>query len=488
MKQKKIYDFSFGRVRDRVVSVFKKDKRDYSPVDLAAKTGLPPYQVNAVLPAVVDEFNGRMKVTETGEMLYSFPNGFQSKYRGLAALTRNGAYRLGQLLATVGKWIFKAWIMVMLVGYAVLFLAVLIVMVLGSFALSASGKDNNSNRRGGFGGVIIATRLLDLVFRLVFYSSLVRHERRRRFERPSGPKRPFHRAVFSFVFGEEYSKQQEAEDMKRAMVAFVQEHKGVVTQEEIMAGFGLSPDEADSELSRLMLEYEGEPKVTDEGTLYFWFPEIRRVQTRAAASGWTWPLRESNGNEKKVNATILGINAFNLVFSGIFTTALLGPGSVGHSLSLQLGLLGREYLAIAPATTMNVTFWVLGLVPFIYSVLFFTIPAVRRMRERKENRTRQRRRFMQDVYRALWKNPEEVSPRHLSRTPGGRQLGDPEMVAQQALTRLDVVPDVAQVGESGTIYTFPEIARKRKGVEAIRENLSAREERGETVFDSHEPL
>jgi hypothetical protein len=67
---------------------------------------------------------------------------------------------------------FKVWIMVMLVGYFLLFMAIAILALVASVAVSVSGSSNDRNdRRGnGMGGLILATHVFDLIIRIWFYS------------------------------------------------------------------------------------------------------------------------------------------------------------------------------------------------------------------------------------------------------------------------------------------------------------------------------
>ena len=69
-------------VRDRIVDVFRKRKGEATTADLVALTGLPKASVESELPAVSDEFGARLRVTESGEILYSFPSGLHSRYKG----------------------------------------------------------------------------------------------------------------------------------------------------------------------------------------------------------------------------------------------------------------------------------------------------------------------------------------------------------------------------------------------------------------------
>ena len=87
---KKVYDYEPEKVRERLVDVFGKRKGEATTADLVALTGLPKAQVEAEVKAVSDEYGARLRVTESGEILYSFPEGMRSRYPAASGL-RSGA-------------------------------------------------------------------------------------------------------------------------------------------------------------------------------------------------------------------------------------------------------------------------------------------------------------------------------------------------------------------------------------------------------------
>ena len=103
VKEKKVYDYDEGKVRDRLVDVFRKRSGEATTADLIALTGLPKTQVEAEVKAVGDEYGARLRVTESGEILYSFPEGMKSRYRGFGPSMRRywKAFKKGAAISTV---------------------------------------------------------------------------------------------------------------------------------------------------------------------------------------------------------------------------------------------------------------------------------------------------------------------------------------------------------------------------------------------------
>jgi len=293
---KKVYDYEPARVREALVDVFRSRRGEATTADLIALTGLPKVQVEAEVKAVSDEYGARLRVTESGDLLYSFPEGMRSRYRGFLPSLRRGWKAFKKAAAAVATLLFKAWIVVMLVGYFLLFVALALLAVLASMGLSMSGgsKDSRSSRRGGgMGGFMLTGRLIDSIIRIWFYSELFSDPNdRERSRARRRDKKPLHRAIFSFVFGDGDPDASWDEIEKKAVIAFVQANKGLMTQPEFMAITGLPPGEADERINRYLYEFEGSPEVSDGGVIYYSFPSLMRRGDRSDRSyGFSIPIR-----------------------------------------------------------------------------------------------------------------------------------------------------------------------------------------------------
>ena len=195
-----------SKAYEKVVGIFRKHKNGITIADVAAGAGLPLEQTRSLVPLAADEYSARLEVTESSEILYSFPNGFTSRYRGLIPALKRFLSAFTRIGAAALKLLFKAWIMVMLVGYFILFIAI----ALAALFVSITANSGSKGRRGGRGGANFSFGFLDLMFRLWFYSELTGSGRRRygdsswngRYVQQK-KKYPLHKAVFSFVFGED---------------------------------------------------------------------------------------------------------------------------------------------------------------------------------------------------------------------------------------------------------------------------------------------
>src|SRR5277367_2929896 len=112
--------------------------RDFTVADAAAKGGVALRDAETGLHALLSEYRGHLRVTAEGELLFRFPAGFTKPWETrtrLAAL----AQRTGKALLGVGRFVVRAWISVVLIGYALIFLALIIGLML---ARSGDSRDS----------------------------------------------------------------------------------------------------------------------------------------------------------------------------------------------------------------------------------------------------------------------------------------------------------------------------------------------------------
>jgi len=199
MAESKILDYNRQQVQERLLRVLRSSSKEWTVADLARASGLPLAQIAAEMPSISDEYRGRIRVSDKGDLLYSFPEGFKSRYHGFVpSLTKLWkSIKKGALQA--GKLVFKVWIMIMLFGYFFIFLALALIALVGSFAVQMGGgsRDHDDRRGGGLGGLWLTTNLFDSIIRLWFYGELLKGpEARYRTAKVKPQRRPLYKAVF----------------------------------------------------------------------------------------------------------------------------------------------------------------------------------------------------------------------------------------------------------------------------------------------------
>jgi hypothetical protein len=485
---------------EKVTGALRRQSKGATVADIVARTALPLETVRELVPVAADEYSGRLEVTESGEIRYSFPRGFTSKYRGIRSTLGRAFRALKKGGKTAGKAAFKVWIMVMLVGYFVLFMLIALGAMLLSVAASSQSNSNSrsSSRGGGIGGFYLAGSLFNTIIRIWFYSELFNMDRRYSGRQgvPKPKKRPLHKSIFDFVFGPDDPNARWDEREKQAVIAYIQGNKGVISAPEFAAITGLTPDEAEERLTAYCAEFGGSPEATEDGTVVYRFDELLRRSDKQNRSfpGLSGPikrLKAFSSNSRKANGWFALINGVNLLFGGYFLFNALNTGAILTQAHFQASsyVYGVTYVLASQIIENPLPLITLGLgwVPLIFSVLFWITPVLRFFSNKKENETIKLENFRKTGYADIWRNPEGVNPRDFN--PPAPECKPGKLAAAQDRIIKEMgargAPEVV-IGESGeAIYTFTELEREKRALEKYRAALdTSQAELGKVVYDS----
>jgi hypothetical protein len=451
--------------------------------DAAAESGLSLRDAEAALHALVSEYRGHLRVTEDGDILFRFPTRFTKPWETRARLQRV-ASTVGGAISGVARFIVRAWVAIVLVGYAVIFAALAIALTF----------NRSSDDRGGRGGGEIFYFIFRLVAEALFWTyhpfspfradvearpSNTRWGRRRRNETP------FYERVDRFFFGPKPIPPDPLAST-RAILAEIRAGKGRIGLADVMRVTGLERAEVDPLMSKLMLDYQGSVEVSEEGGIAYRFPELRKTvgieATRREPPIWTKPVEAPplTGNEPGSDLVIGGLNAFNLIASGwVLLQGLTIDRLMGIFSGLPADKLPPPGLPIA-----------LGVVPFIFSIALFLLPlsrvALRSRRQKKAAKERGRRAVMAAVLEGA-KSPEGIDEKtitHRYSMAAGFEPDPKELNDQLVRLGGDVDLDKA---EHGVRYRFPDLELEAKAVEAERDAAAEDEAKvGKVVFSSED--
>ncbi len=504
MSESKILDYNKQEVRDQLLHALRSYTKEWTSADLARATGLPLAQINAEMPTISDEYRGRIRVSERGDLLYSFPNGFKSKYKGFGPSVRRLWKTITKGAVETGKFLFKVWILVTLFGYFFIFIALALVALFGSVAMRGGGSRDSDDRRGGggLGGLWLTTNLFDSMIRLWFYSELFKGpEDRYRSAQAKAQRRPLHKAVFSHVFGDGDPNAEWDTILKKAFVAFVQTHKGVISLPEFMAISGLKPEEAEDCITRYLVEFEGSPEVTENGALYFFFPSLlTKTATVSGVTASTFPtkkLHRFSSNPEKMDRTFRWVNIFNLVFGSYYLwnainlgTAIIVQTPEGTGLKGGLSFLYSYTVYLFSMLGANqpvvLVGWLLGVAPLAFSILFFGIPIVRSLLIKRENEKIKHENMRRVLYSAVIANPQYFDPHSI-------QLPANEVRPEKTNALLEETQHLAawsrgEISPEGK-WTFSDIEFIEREVERVRASIDEKDYSPQkTVFDTDSPI
>ena len=468
-----------------------KDRIDLTIADAAAKSGLALRDAERGMHALLSEYRGHLRVTTEGELLFRFPNGLTKPWETRTKLQAL-ASRAGRALQGIGRFVVRAWIAVVLIGYALLFLAIIIGLTL------ARSSDSRSERGGGM-GLELGAVLFRIIGEALFWTfhpfspfavgyygygygdSRFERAPRRRQEN----KEPFYNKVNRFFFGPDQPP-EDPRAMERTILAEIRGQKGRIGLADVMRVTGLPRDEADPLMSRLMLDYDGSVEVSDEGGIFYRFESIRKTVAQPAAEPRPAPawarlekLMPLTGNEVGTNLLIIALNGFNMIMS-------LYALSNGWTFEKIAMLLSRAPLDRGQPLPDTGTAIALGVVPLVFSIALFALPIARALyrpiKERKVARENGRRALLREVLTGIDKREITDASLESAWKSAAGQAPDPKVITREVVA---LGGDVEIQDDGRVRYRFPDLEAEAAALRAEREAASEEEARvGKIVFSS----
>ena len=455
--------------------------------DASTKSGLSLYETKSGLNYLISEYRGGLSVTSEGELLYSFPTGFtkpwhqQEKFEQFLAKAKKAG--LGFL-----KFVVRAWISIVMVAYVVIFALILI-------AITFSSKSNDREESSSFSSTLMLHTLMRLILDSLFWTfhpfSPFRVARDDFYDpyRPKVKKMPFYERVNRFFFGPE-EKPFDIQDAIKLTLQEIRAQKGRIGILDVMRVTGLSKEEADPFMAKLMLDYEGDVLVSEQGGIYYEFISMRKSSEREIVGSPPpiWQKREVlpefTGNPAGSNMLIVCLNGFNMVMSSVAIANGWTIEKFQYYLSAASSKMPMEALAALPPPPEG-TPLLLGWIPLIFSATLFLIPLGRALARGKKKRD-------VDV-----KNGKRGILRVSLSKMGVR--GIKEDVLKQAwveqakapVNEKEFVREIIRLGgdlelqEEQPTYRFSVLEAEMKALEGARQKASSKEALiGEVIFNS----
>jgi len=254
----------------KIIPIIKSKQGILTAGDLALETSFPLIHVKYALGKLASKYIASVKATEDGGLLYDFGS-------KLKKVRTNGEILKIILWAPINiiKYLLKLWIMLTLILYTFLFIFLImallvfsiIAMIASIFTSATSSSDNNSNNNHSIWDLSFAFEALASMFKVVgniteFLGGSSYNGR---------GKSPFYANVFSFVFGDDKGKK--TFNYEKNIIRF---HKinNKVTLSEIINLTGLSEYKARKLVIDMLIKYEGDIKVSENGVIFYVFNNI----------------------------------------------------------------------------------------------------------------------------------------------------------------------------------------------------------------------
>ena len=257
--------------------------------DVAAQAGLDIKAAEQGLLALATDASGHLQVSESGEIVYLFPNNFRS-------VLRNKFWRL-----RLREWWEKVWrILFYLIRISfgiLLILSIIIIMAAIAIIVISTNSNSEQNDSGG-GGNNSNGRMVFLPqfgfnpywfwwFDWGYYDQPYRyqHQKQRERQRDKSPlpgkenEMNFLEAIFSFLFGDGNPNYNLEEERWQAIATVIKNNQGAVVAEQIAPyledlgqGYTLEYEEY---ILPVLTRFNGRPEVSPDGQIVYHFPELQ---------------------------------------------------------------------------------------------------------------------------------------------------------------------------------------------------------------------
>jgi hypothetical protein len=474
--------------------------------DAAAKTGLALRDAESGLKWLSTEYRGQLRVTAGGELVHVFPSGFTKPWEGRETRQRwlrsAGRAAMGAL-----RFVVRAWVAIVLVGYAALFVALLLGM-----AFARQGNDSNSRREGDLPGGALAYAFFRIVGDALFWTfhpwspfsvysgpawgapayGAPPYAAQRRNSSQSGPRVPLYERVNRFFFGPP-QPQVDPRENERLIVAAIRAGKGRIGLADVMRVTGLPREQADPLMARLMLDYDGDVGVSEEGGIVYRFPTLRKTAADAPAASDEAPppawapsrvkaLPPLTGNSAGANFLIVALNAFNL---------FMGSWALQNGMTLErfVHLFERVPRGMMHPVVDTGLPIALGVVPLAFSALLFVVPIVRALARPLRLREAEREKGRLAVLRVVLEKVRAKQPVTDGAIAQAWRVATGHDAPSKRLDRELVAlgGDVAIEPSGATRWRFADFETEAAAVAAEREAASDEEARlGEVVYATDE--
>ncbi|OIT28606.1 PREDICTED: uncharacterized protein At5g03900, chloroplastic-like isoform X2 [Nicotiana attenuata] len=382
-------------VRKRAMDAIESLGRRVTVGDLASKAGLQLSEAQIALQSLATDTNGFLEVSDEGDVLYVFPEGYRSN---LAAKSfRIKVEPLLEKAKMAAEYLVR-------VSFGTTLIASIVIVYTAIIAIALSrGDDDISFPDIGLNNKGRRTTSYDSG---LFWCWDPNYHRRRRIHK-DGVRMNFFGSVFSFVFGDADPNQGIDEERWKLIGQYILSNGGVVVAEELAPFLDLkNPNYMDDEsyILPVLLQFDGQPEVDKEGNILYRFPSLQRTAARQWSGrkefvGKIWPnwdgqvekyLKEIKWQFSKASvsqaALVVGLGVLNLLGVIILGTMLrsmtVSPSSFISSVSKLFPLLQ------------------------IYAGSFFTIPFVRWLLVRKRNSEIEKRNQAREQYAQALERPD----------------------------------------------------------------------------------
>lgn len=330
--------------RERVLNVIEPNIR-FTPDEIAFKTKIPLIHIKTIIVQLAACYRASVSVGDGGTLHYCFAQ----KERIYTYRTRDMLRKLFQTILWGIRGFSRMLLGSLILFYMFFYLLVLLFLRPFTAFIDEKGVSTGLERYTSLKRIWVDMEHM-MIYLLTFrgFGDQVEEPR-------------FFRSVFNFLFGERnHKKRVYPEDN---IIQFIR-REGWITVGDGINLTGKSEYEVGQLLLGITAKYEGDIEVSDEGVIYYYFEEIKRIEERKYRYIWgdKDALPVINPNSEEENMEVLSLMLINIVCSGLFYFGeMIHPGMayyhLFHTILGYYPLIGGAIMIIIPLLRIPYLLW-----------------------------------------------------------------------------------------------------------------------------------
>jgi hypothetical protein len=377
--------------------------------DVAAQSGLKITQAEPGVLALAAETQAHMQVAESGDIAYEFPRNFRTILRN-----KYWQVRLQETWARVWQVLFYiirlSFGVVLIASIAIMIAAIIILMLI---AQQQQQQDSRDRRQGSSGGMVFSPhiwfgpgwyRWFDFGYGYPGDRSDRAQRTRDQRSQAEGEKLNFLESIFSFLFGDGDPNADLEERRWNAIATVIRNHRGAIIADQIapyLDDLGQAwAKESEDYMLPVLTRFNGHPKVSPEGDLVYYFPELQVTATSQKKQPVANYLREIRHRFSAATGSQMAI--------------AIGLGSVNFIAALILGALLQDPDLVAQAGSFVLFVQAIYGFLWVYGAAFLAIPLVRYWVIQGKNRRIESRNEQRQSQAAVLTQPDQTQQRKLN--------------------------------------------------------------------------
>ncbi len=327
-------NFNVIEYKEKILNVIKQKNGLVTIGDVALVTNYPVIHIKYILNILASEFTAVVDV-QNGDLVYKFNLNKKSNqsFKQLLSIFGKSLYKLFVIL-------FKIAIMLILFGYFIFYIPVVLYIKISSKIRTPMNA--------------IWYKLYDKLYDLFFnYITNAKNS-----VYVGDDDKRFYMKIFSFVFGDDVK--EEIFNNETNLLYYLKFNK-VITIGKAVNLSGLTEEETKKMLLDMVVKYEGNIEVNEDGIIYYIFDNLTFSSNAKEGITYCWerikPIPYLNLNTTEENKRIAGLNLYNLIISSYFL----------FFFSQNL----RSWSDVAIFFAFKF--------PFVFSFVFYLVPLIRRI-------------------------------------------------------------------------------------------------------------